>query len=127
MSEENKSEGTQNTQTVKLKPDFSTHDVVLERSQIKVTIPEDWHISDTQAAQRIAAGKAGMMQLALIQRVCLFNGERWTIGQIEEAINGRDYFQLLGEFFGKKRKTTRKTLNTSRAGYRVACNAWLGF
>jgi len=108
MSEENKSEGTQNAQTVKLKPDFATHDVVLERSQIKVTIPEDWHISDTQAAQRIAAGKAGMMQLALIQRVCLFNGERWTIGQIEEAINGRDYFQLLGEFFGNEEEDNQE-------------------
>ena len=48
------------------------------------------------------------MQLALIQRVCLFNGERWTIGQIEEAINGRDYFQLLGEFFGNEEEDNQE-------------------
>lgn len=102
MSEENTSDDTQ-TQTnnnIKVKSDFATRDVALERSKITVTIPEDWHISDTQAAQRIAAGKPGLMQLALMQRVCMFNGQRWTISQIEDAINGRDYFQLLGEFFG---------------------------
>lgn len=84
----------------KVKPEFAARDVVLPRSKIKVTLPEDWHISDTQAAQRIAAGKPELLQLALFQRVCLFNGERWTIAQIEENINGRDYFELMGEFFG---------------------------
>lgn len=89
-----------NKTNIKSKPEFATRDVILQRSKIKVTIPEDWHISDTQAAQRLAAGKAGMMQLTLIQRVCLFNGEHWTVGQIEDAINGRDYLQLMGDFFG---------------------------
>lgn len=97
MSEENTGE---DTSKIKVKPDFATRDVVLDRSKTTVTIPEDWHISDTQAAQRIAAGKPGLMQLALMQRVCKFNGQRWTISQIEDAIGGRDYLQLLGEFFG---------------------------
>lgn len=93
------SEATAKPNNIKVKPEFPTRDITLERSKITVTIPEDWHISDAQAAQRASKGDGSRMQLLLMQRVCLFNFERWTLTEIEEKIKGKDFMQLLGEFY----------------------------
>ncbi|MCJ8142970.1 hypothetical protein MKI84_08575 [Ancylobacter sp. A5.8] len=79
---------------------FPTRKHTLTRSKIEVTIPEDWHVSDTQAAQRYGKGDVPKTQMALIQRVCRFNGETWTAADIAEKITGKDYNELIGELYG---------------------------
>lgn len=85
---------------VTVKPKFATRDVALKRSGVTVSIPEDWHMSDTQAAQRYGAGDSAKTNMALIQRVCLFNGEKWKIADMQDRITGKDWMQLLGEIYG---------------------------
>lgn len=85
---------------VNVKPKYAARDITLKRSKVVVTVPEDWHVQDSQAAQRFAKGDASLVTLALIQRVCKFDGETWPIDQIEEDISGKDWLQLQGEFYG---------------------------
>lgn len=80
-------------------PRYPSRTIALSRSKISVSIPQDWHISDTMAAQRYGKGDPVKTNLALIQRVCLFDGARLSVDQIEEKISGKDWLQLLGEFF----------------------------
>ncbi|HEY9212057.1 MAG TPA: hypothetical protein VIQ29_04290 [Ancylobacter sp.] len=79
---------------------FPTHEVTLKRSKIVATIPEDWHISDTTAAQRYGKGDVSKVNLFLIQRVCLFDGQKLTFDEITDKIKGKDFIQLQGELFG---------------------------
>lgn len=76
---------------------YPTRNHTLSRSKVVVTIPEDWHVSDTQAAQRYGKGDPIKTNDALVQRVCLFNGTKWTIDDIKTKITGRDYSELMGE------------------------------
>ena len=78
---------------------FSTREITLPRSKIKVAVPEDFLVSDTSAAQRYGKGDMVKVNLALFQRTCLFNGEKWRIDQISEAIKGRDWLYLCSEFY----------------------------
>lgn len=79
---------------------FATRAVILPRSKIKVHIPEDFHVSDTSAAQRYGKGDMVKTNLALFQRTCRFSdGEAWTIDQIRDAIKGRDWLFLCNEFY----------------------------
>lgn len=80
---------------------MKTRDHKLSRSGIVVTLPEDWTVADTQASQRYGKGDAPKTNLALIQRTCLFNGEKWTIDDIQTRLGGRDYMELMGEFYGE--------------------------
>lgn len=79
---------------------FPTREHTLPRSKIVVTIPSDWLVSDTQASQRYGKGDVVKTQISLVQRVCLFNGEKWSISDIEAKITGKDYTELLGEVYG---------------------------
>lgn len=79
---------------------FPSRDITLTKSGIVVTIPADWLVSDSMAAQRAGKGDASRTNLALIQRVCRFNGEQLTMTDIEERLTGKDWLQLQGEFFG---------------------------
>lgn len=74
--------------------------VTLKRSGIVASIPEDWELADNQHAQRQAKGDGSAFQWYLMQRVCLFDGETWTLPAIKEKIKGKDALQLTGEFFG---------------------------
>ncbi|CAA0086888.1 Uncharacterised protein [Starkeya nomas] len=78
---------------------FPTRLHTLSRSKVVVTIPADWHVSDTQASQRYGKGDVVKTQAALLQRVCLFNGEKWPIDDIQTKITGKDYTELLGELY----------------------------
>ncbi|MDR6952680.1 hypothetical protein J2X65_002039 [Ancylobacter sp. 3268] len=80
--------------------EFSRRDITLKRSKVVVSIPDDWNVADSTAAQKYAKGDGPKFQLALMQRVCRFNGETWTLADIQERIKGKDYLQLTGEFFG---------------------------
>lgn len=78
---------------------ISTRDLTLNRSGIVVTIPDDWTVTDSLAAQRAGRGDPTRINLALIQRVVRFNGEQWTITDIEQRVSGKDFIQLQGELF----------------------------
>jgi len=78
---------------------YKTREITLPRSKIVVSVPEDWHVSDTNASQRYGKGDVPRTNLALAQRVCLFNGAKWTIEDIEEKISGRDWLKLIGELY----------------------------
>lgn len=75
----------------------ATKSLVLKRTGIAVAFNPDFSIADTIAAQKAAGKDAGAFALYLAQRVCTFNGEVWTVGQIRERLAGRDYLQLTGE------------------------------
>ncbi|WP_150215167.1 hypothetical protein [Candidatus Tokpelaia sp.] len=79
---------------------FPTREVVLEKSKIKVTIPDDWTLADSMAAQKAARKDTAKFPLYLAQRICLFNGERRAMAWIEDNIHGKDGLQLIGELFG---------------------------
>jgi len=80
--------------------EYPAREITLERSGIKVSVPDDWAISDTVAAQRAAGKNAEKFQLYLMQRVCRFNGRRQSMDWIEDNIGGKDGLQLAGALFG---------------------------
>lgn len=79
---------------------FPVRNHTLSRSKIVVGIPSDWLVSDTQAAQRYGKGDPVKTNLALVQRVCTFDGAKWPIADIQSKLTGKDYTELLGEVFG---------------------------
>lgn len=84
---------------VNLTPNFPTRELVLKRSGVTVTIPKDWTTRDTQEAQRYGAGDPAKINMALVQRVCRFDGKAWTMSDIQDRITGRDYMALLAELY----------------------------
>lgn len=79
---------------------MKTREHKLTRSGIVVTIPDDWTVADTQASQRYGKGDVPKTNVALVQRVCLFDSEKWTINDIQTRIGGKDYNELMGELYG---------------------------
>lgn len=79
---------------------FPQRELVLNKSKIKVSVPDDWTLADSNAAQRAARKDTAKFPLYLAQRVCLFDGKRQTMGWIEENIHGKDGLQLIGALFG---------------------------
>lgn len=82
------------------KPAITYRNVTLSRSRVVTSIPSDWEVADTLAAQRHGKGDPSLTNLALIQRTVKFGGEHWTITDIEQRLTGRDILQLQSEFFG---------------------------
>jgi hypothetical protein len=79
---------------------FPTRNFTLKHCGVVVTIPDNWLISDTNAAQRYGSGDIGKVNLMLAHRICLFNGEKWTISRIMDEITGKDWLILQGQLFG---------------------------
>lgn len=85
---------------VTVTPKYPAREFTLKHCGVVVTIPDDWHVSDTNAAQRYGSGDIGKINLMLAHRVCLFNGQKWSISDIMEKISGKDWLTLQGQLFG---------------------------
>jgi len=79
---------------------YPMRDVLLEKSGIRVCVPDDWDMADTTAAQRAARKQSEKFPLYLAQRVCLFDGVRQNLDWIENHIHGKDGLRLVGELLG---------------------------
>ena len=72
--------------------------LVLRRSGISVTYDADYRTADAVAAQKAAREASGYLPY-LIQRICLFDGARWSVPQILDTLPGRDFNQLVAAVF----------------------------
>lgn len=95
MSDENKT----TSKSVSITPRFAVREITLTRCGVKVTLPEDWTVEDSMKAQRYGKGDPTKTTLALMQAVCRFDGEKWTITDMMEKISGKDFIELQGAFY----------------------------
>lgn len=89
----------ENTVTLKAQSKYPTKEVFLKRSSVTVTIPQDWTVEDTMKSQAYGKGDPIKTTMALIQNLCRFNGEKWTITDIRDKITGRDFTLIQGEMY----------------------------
>jgi hypothetical protein len=74
--------------------------IILKRSRIVVCYDDDYSTDDVIAAQKAAGKESAKFALYLAQRIATFDGKRLTMGEIRDAVRGRDFLQLTGELLG---------------------------
>lgn len=72
--------------------------IKLRRSGITVVYEADYRTGDMVAAQKAAKDAGGFLPY-LVQRIALFDGQRWTTQQILEKLPGKDFAQLTADIF----------------------------
>lgn len=81
------------------KPTRPMKGITLKKSGKSVVFPETYSTREFLAAQKAAGKDSSQVPVFLIQRLCTFDGESWTAGQIQDDLPGPDYIQLIGEIF----------------------------
>ena len=69
-------------------------------TEVEVTIPAHRPYEVMAQAQRRSKGKPDRATMLMVQAMARFDGERLTVADIEELLDGRDVTALVGAIFG---------------------------